>query len=370
MSFRTILERITLIAILVCIHGTKAESQNDLLVPIDRLYLYSMGTQVGTVAKAEKLDKKGRLAHLVYFNGSIEHPKETLEVPTDQHGEWLGKLRPVVVEYYSYDHLDRLVETRRHAHAPNLPQVPFLVKRVYEGDLKKESIITYLNLDGTKSHEIRRPDGGKDWRKNCTLYFDSDGGKVVYFRGPLPDDVTWEWGWGEAVDGYRCAVSACVGRAEMKEIQFAINVLNESQAEHISLVDAYRTVLTNSAGEVVPHRKEDSERDRYVRSINTRWPKTDNNYRLTSTGGVSHCDIGDGAMVRHDEKLTNWYEDLSPGRYQLRIEMPLKDPKKFELVSPAIEIEIIAPPPTRAMRGDGTTGLKKQIPSSWNSHSG
>ena len=146
---------------------------------------------------------------------------------------------------------------------------------------------------------------------------------------------------GEAVDGVRCSVGVYQGHGELEKIRFAITALNESRTESVSLVDAYRPILTNDQGKAVPYRIDHSERDKRIIGGNGLL-QTGRNFRLTSTGSVMSCNTGHGSIVRFDENLSDWYQNLSPGIYQFRIEMPYQDPGNFDLISPTVKIEITA----------------------------
>ncbi|HSB27543.1 MAG TPA: hypothetical protein VLE19_06805, partial [Pyrinomonadaceae bacterium] len=146
----------------------------------EELHLYSMPTQIGTVARRTIRDRSGRVVREVFYSSNTFG-----KVP--QTGQGL-LVQSISVYYYDaagrvdrVEHWGDQVRVEHNAYGPS-------------GELARK---WFVDADGVRRYEMRF----KGSTTMTHLYFDDTGTYLRSVRGQLVDDVDLPHGWGMPTGG-------------------------------------------------------------------------------------------------------------------------------------------------------------------------
>lgn len=191
-------ERFTTVALIFAFSIAAFAQQDD---SPGELILYHSHTQVGTVARREFKDEKGRVYKTIYY---------TL-VDFSSRGPFReDQLREQSIDLIFYDESNCRVRSERDDPYTKTKRITMV--ECQEGTATPK-LTTYLDTRGIRERETRHS------RTGVTLYFDSEGKKVVAIRGVIPDDADLVNGWGQKTGGLSVGIAINQQRGRQKDMR-------------------------------------------------------------------------------------------------------------------------------------------------------
>jgi hypothetical protein len=308
MNKRDVKTNVTFVILLllsVAVRAQVAEPQGELT-------LYTRATQIGTVARREFKDDKGRIVRVIYYTGggSFEGPyREEL-------------LREQSIRSYTYD--DHNCRIKCESYEPGLRLSRTEEVRCFDGTATP-SLTTVRDVRGIKEVETRHTASGST---QTILYFDKDGDKVVAIDGELPTDADLAHGWGEMLSGFACGIAANPEKGRQEDLQVHVTIKNVShEANGVVMISPVLVELKDLTGRVI------EPKAAYTRHKD----------KTESDGCPTYMSQGAPFAGRSQPQtgyeLGEQYNRLAPGKYSITITYCVSG-VKGRLVSNTIPIEV------------------------------
>ena len=282
-----------------------------------QLRIYPQLTGMGTAANRMFLDKEGFPTKAILYK-----PRDPEAEPpfTEQ------MLIPAEVVRFEYDRqLRKPVRTAEYTPEMELTRIR---ETSYDKEGKVKSIV-YRDGKGRLQEESL---GQGPPESISHRFYNVTGKKLIAVKYVLPDDMDLAYGWGPEHDGLQCGIAPDRESGKLEEIKIWVTVKNTSQKpKKLGRGLQYRILqmeLRNADGNVVP---QDAERIA-ERTEKLKFEPGADGYRLTIRPGLAQASSQGYA-------LSDWYQDLQPGRYTLTIRRRAGG-KDFSLLSNTVTILI------------------------------
>src|SRR5262245_39129790 len=283
--------------------------------PKGELTLYTRATQIGTVANRQFKDDKGRIVKVIYYTGggSFEGPyREEL-------------LREQSIILYTYD--DHNCRVKCESYEPGMKLSRTEEVRCFEGT-GTPSLTTVRDVRYIKQSETRHTISGGT---QTTLYFDSDGDKVVAINGELPTDADLAHGWGQMLNGLACGIAANREKGRQADLQVHVTIKNVNHnAKGVLMISPILVELKDHTGRVIERKAPFARQQAKIES------------------GECPTYMGQGApsagraQPQTGYELGEQYDWLAPGRYSITITYCVSGQRE-KLVSNTIPLEVDGP---------------------------
>ncbi len=264
--------------------------------------LYAFPTEGGTVAMRELRDADGRLFQTLYY--TLDPVRRDLQAnPPAEH-----ELIVQTVDLYTYDASGHLIrtETMDGNGAPLRDRFT-----VYGEDGLLRAEITCSGL-GVRRVEKRFDTSEGVSIVRSVLHFDRTGEALVSFNGVLPDGMELAGGWGPTDDVLACGAAPYEPGAPLADQRIEVTVRNLSEElATVTVGPAFELIepeLRDDAG--VPVDADPAQAQQLAASIAA--------LRGGSAVDPQPLPPGHGWSVASFE-LQQWYPDLPPGLYTLRL---------------------------------------------------
>ena len=280
--------------------------------PGEELQIYSLPTQVGTVARRTIRDQNGRISKVINY---------ALKDSFNQRPYTEDRLQEQSIEVYRYD--DQGAQIARENYAPGM--ILDFRWEIRHEDHEKRREVKYTK-EGVREYEIRYLAN----QSVSHLYYDKSGNYLRAIRGMIPEDIDLPFGWGEPEDGLACGITLSKAKSNIDDsptLALYVNVKNSGAHEvSISKLPEAEIELRYSNGALV---KEDAEfaKKRYDPLQKHRY--LDGQSLMTNEAG----------HVYPAYELNTRYGRLAPGRYAVRVKQRVIEKGPW-LISNTIEFTV------------------------------
>lgn len=233
---------------------------------------------------------------------------------------------------YQYDDQGRRIRGERVS-GPNMKFEGYWTYDYYGNSAVTKSQIWH-NQVGVRTYQIIYDSQG---RSVSHLYFDDTGAKLASFTGDIPEDIDLAFGWGKPQNGLLIGIVPNRSSSpSIKDFEIWISIKNESKNykktfRRESCLNM-KLELRDSKGILV------SQRIKHIEECKAKELMFMNRFKDDGLSGVESHQASADACGRFD--LGEWYDDVSPGKYELIVKYRTSD-TEFSLVSNPITIEVL-----------------------------
>lgn len=288
----------------ISVHAQDSEGKGELRI-------YHRPTQIGTVAMRQFKDDKGRVIKIIYYtdaDNSMSNFREEL-------------LREQSSTTFDYDASGCPIKGKTYDQAAKLTRIDEV--RCAEGTATR-SLTIIRNSLGIRDRESRHKANGST---QTTLYFDSNGEKVVAINGELPSDTDLIHGWGNVLHGFALGIAANREKGLQGDLVVHVSLKNTGNDASQIMASPVLLQLKDSNGQVVKQKAAYRNSPKQIQTIECP--------AYMQVGGPRP-----GQAQHHfSYGLRERYERLSPGKYSITLTYCVTGLGE-QLVSNTIEIEV------------------------------
>lgn len=268
----------------------------------EQLIVYKYPSQINTVARREYKDQQGKIVKTIYYAGGWEQPIQE------------DKLSIQSIEINHHNNAGLLVRSDRFDEKMKLQNFR-KIQYLADGEIRN----TYYSGKGIRTHETRR---GND-KKSTELHFDSTGKKLVYLRGDIPSDVKIPFAWSETESKFACSAHLVRSKSTIDDLEveaIAVHLLRLTEGEPYSAqMPPAEMEIRDAKGNLISSSQSNSlvDQTRISRSIS-----------LPDKGKVN--------FIYPAYDLREYFPNLPPGRYTVRVKLPIKGLAKPLISKPLV----------------------------------
>jgi hypothetical protein len=299
--------RTTLVILLLLSVSARAQNPESK----GELQMYERATQIGTVARREFKDDKGRIVKEIYYthaDNSMSRFREEL-------------LREQSSRTFEYDEHDCQIMSRSYDHTLKLTRIEEV--RCFDRTATRKLTIARNSL-GIKQGEARHTATGGI---QTIIQFDSNGEKVVAISGELPGDTDLINGWGNVLHGFALGIAANREKGRQQDLVVHISIKNVGKDAREAMVSPVLIELKDTNGQVAKQKAAYRSKPNQTRSNEC----------------PSYLEQGaprpGWAQQQYTHSLSEQYDRLAPGKYSMTVAYCVSGLSE-RLVSNTIQIEV------------------------------